>query len=71
MKLLLRANGKINEAKIEKDKDGTIYGVEIDFNPSDIWSDIEMWLNDSTTDDFIDYAKMYLSKRNKMKFYKN
>lgn len=70
MKITIRSNGKITAGKIIKNKDGTIYGIEFDFTPPDLYSDLEIWLNDSETDVFIDYAKMNLSKRNKMHFSK-
>ena len=70
MKILIKSNGKINEGKILKNQDGTIYGIEFDFTPPDLWSDLEIWLNDSKDDKFLDYAKMNLSKRNKMQFTK-
>lgn len=70
MKITIRSNGKITDGKIIKNKDGTIYGIEFDFMPPDLCSDLEIWLNDSKSDKFIDYAKMNLSKRNKMHFSK-
>ena len=70
MKITIRSNGKITDGKIMKNKDGSIYGIEFDFIPPDLWSDLEIWLNDSETDKFLDYARMNLSKRNKMQFTK-
>ena len=71
MKLTIKTNEKFNDIKISKDTQGNIYSIEIDFEPSIFWwSDMEFWLNDSKTDKFIDYAKMCLSKTNKMRFYK-
>ena len=70
MKITIRSNGKITDGKIIKNKDGSIYGIEFDFIPADLWSDLEIWLNDSETDKFLDYAKMNLSKRDKMHFTK-
>ena len=70
MKITIRSNGKINEGKIIKNSDGAIYGIEFDFTPPDLWSDLEIWLNDSEPDKFLDYAKVNLSKRNKMQFSK-
>ena len=66
----IKTNGKFNDIKINKDKQGNIRDIEIDFEPSTFWSDFEFWLNDSEKDKFLDYAKMLLSKTNKMKFYK-
>ena len=70
MKITIRSNGKITDGKIIKDKNGEIYAIEFDFIPPDLWSDLEIWLNDSETEKFLDYAKMNLSKRNKMQFTK-
>lgn len=70
MKITIKSNGKINKVKTIKNEDGTIHAIEFDFTPSDIWSDLELWLRDSKNDDFLDYAKMNLSKRNKMQFSK-
>ena len=70
MKITIKSNGTINQGKIIRNKDGSIHSVEFDFTPPDLWSDLEIWLNDSENDNFIDYAKMNLSKRNKMHFSK-
>lgn len=70
MKLTIKTNGKFNDIKINKDNQGNIYSLEIDYTPPYFYSDMEFWLNDSETDKFLDYAKMQLSKTNKMKFYK-
>lgn len=71
MKILIRSNGKINSATIHKIKhSGEIYGIEFDFTPPDLWSDLEIWLTDSENDKLLDYAKMNLSKRDKMQFTK-
>ena len=70
MILTLKSNGTINGVNIEQYPDGTVRSIEIDFTPPDLWSDFEIWLNDSETDKFLDYAKMNLSKRNKIKFTK-
>ena len=70
MKITIKCNGTINSANISKYPDGTLHAIEFDFTPPDIWSDLEIWLNDSETDVFLDYTKMNLSKRNKMKFTK-
>lgn len=70
MKITIRSNGKITKGKIIKNNDGAIYGIEFDFTPPDLWSDLEIWLNDSENDNLLDYAKMNLSKRNKMQFTK-
>lgn len=70
MKFTIKSNGKINDVKVRKYPDGSIYSIEFDFTPPDLYSDLEMWLNDSTNDTFLDYAKMNLSRRNKMQFSK-
>ena len=70
MKITIKCNGEITEAKIHKMKDGKIYSIEFDFIPPDLWSDLEIWLNDSESDKYLDYARMNLSKRNKMQFSK-
>ena len=68
MKFTIKSNGKINDITVTKRKDGEISLIEIDFTPADLWSDLEFWLDDGGK--FLDYAKMNLGKRNKMKFYK-
>ena len=71
MKFMIKSNGKINDCKIVKYLDDSgIECIEIDFTPSTFYSDLEFWLADSETDKLLDYGKMVLSKRNKMKFYK-
>lgn len=70
MKITIKSNGKITDGKITKYPDGTIYTIEFDFIPPDLWSDLEIWLNDSETGKYIDYARMNLSRRNKMQFTK-
>ena len=71
MKLAIKANNKINNVKVSKsDIDGEIKEIEIDFEPSCICSDLEFWLTDSKVTTVFDYAKMNISKRNKMKFSK-
>lgn len=74
MKLTLSTNGKFNNVKIikthtESGYNGEIYKIEIDFNPATIFSDLEFWLDDDNKK-LLDYAKMNLSKRNKMQFSK-
>ena len=70
MKITIKSNGIINSMNIEKYPDGTIRTIEFDYTPPDLWSDLEIWLNDSETDKYLDYAKMNLSRRNKMHFSK-
>ena len=83
MKILIKSNGKINSAIIKEferngenvgikthEINGEIYAIEFDFTPPDLWSDLEIWLSDSENDRLLDYAKMNLSKRDKMQFTK-
>jgi len=83
MKITIKCNGQINSTTIKEierngknagvkihEINGEIYAIEFDFVPPDLWSDLEIWLTDSETDKFLDYAKMNLSKRNKMQFTK-
>ena len=70
MKLQIAANNKINNVTTTKNANGDIVGLEIDFEPSYPWSDLEFWLTDSEEKTFFDYAKMNVGKRNKMKFSK-
>ena len=58
MKITIQSNGKINKVKTIKNADGTIHSIEFDFTPASLFSDLEIWLNDSKNDDFLDYAKM-------------
>lgn len=64
----IKTNGKFNNLKTFKDANGDIHRIEVDFTPPEIFSDLEFWLEDRET--LLDYAKMNLSKRNKMKFTK-
>ena len=70
MKVTIKSNGTINSVNISKYQDGSIQVIEFDFTPPELWSDLEIWLNDSETDKYLDYAKMNLSKRDKMQFTK-
>lgn len=65
----IKTNGKFNNLKTFKDANSDIYRIEIDFTPPEIFSDLEFWLEDREI--LLDYAKMNLSKRNKMKFTKS
>ena len=64
----IKTNGKVNDVKINKRKNGEISSIEIDFMPPDLWSDFEFWLDNN--EKILDYAKMYIGKRNKMHFTK-
>lgn len=73
MKFTIKSNGTINNVKVNKtviNGKEIIHDIEIDFTPPYLYSDLEFWLNDSETDNFLDYAKMNLSTRNKMQFSK-
>jgi hypothetical protein len=83
MKILIKSNGQINSATIQELErngenvgtkthkiNGEIYAIEFDFTPPSLWSDLEIWLTDSESDKLLDYAKMNLSKQNKMHFSK-
>lgn len=71
MKLTIKANEKITSALVNKISrlNNDIYSIEIDFEKSYPWSDLEMWLEDENGN-ICDYAKMNVSKRNKMQFAK-
>ena len=69
MKLTIKANNTINNVKIEKDGNDGIQAIIIDFEKSYVWSDLEMWLN-SQDDKFLDYMKIYISNRDKMRAFK-
>lgn len=70
MKLTIKANGGINNVEFNKNTEtGEIDDITIDFNTSNIWSDLELWLNNNN-DDFLDYAKIIITKRKKMKLIK-
>jgi hypothetical protein len=83
MKITIKSNGQINDVIIRESErngenvrtkthetNGEIYAIEFDFTPPVICSDLEIWLSDSESDKLLDYAKMNLSKRNKMQFSK-
>lgn len=69
--LTIKANDGITNVEVKKDffNNKVVDSVKITFNKSTIWSDLEFWLN-SQDDEFLDYMKMYITKRNKMKTYK-
>ena len=71
MTLTIKSNGKITKTKIipYSHENDSIHAVEIDFDPPSLWSDLEFWLEDENGK-LCDYAKMNLSKRNKMHFSK-
>ena len=73
MKLTIKVNNRINNMYVSKNIHGEIKEIEIDFEPYYPWSDLEFlefWLTNSESKTFLDYAKMDISKRSKMKFSK-
>lgn len=66
MKLTIKANNTINTVKIKKNASNEIDAIIIDFEKSNNWSDLEMWLN-SQDSKFLDYMKIYISNRDKMR----
>lgn len=71
MTFTIKSNGKITNARIipRREGGGEIYSVEIDFEPPDLFSDLEFWLEDESGK-YCDHAGMNISKRNKMQFHK-
>lgn len=69
LKLTIKSNGKILKTKTTKDANNEIHSVEIIFSPCDIWSDLELWLNNQN-DDFLDHLAIVISKRKKMQAHK-
>ena len=65
MKLIIKSNGKITKTKTEKSKYG-IESVNIDFEGSYVWSDLELWLEDDNGK-YLDHLSLNVSKRNKLK----
>nr|DAT76259.1 MAG TPA: hypothetical protein [Caudoviricetes sp.] len=68
-KLIIRSNGKLNEVKTTKYKNGEIDSVEITFTESNFYSDLEMWL-ETLDNEYLDYIKFCITKRDKIKTYK-
>lgn len=76
MKLTIQSNGIIHSANVEpeyfynnndeKEYTGKVKSVEIDFEPAARYSDFELWLEDDEGK-LVDYKKINLSIRNKMK----
>lgn len=71
MKLTIKSNGKIHKAKtIRVSKDNKdIHSIEIDFETSDIFSDLEFWLEDEQGN-YCDHLGVNVSKRNKLQAHK-
>lgn len=71
MKLTITANSKINNINVSRSNiNGEIKEIEIDFEPSYPWSDLEFWLTNSEATIVLDYTKMNITKFKKMKFSK-
>ena len=68
-KLIIKSNGKLNEIKTTKYKNGEIDSVEITFTESGCFADLEMWL-ETMDDKYLDYIKFYITKRDKIKAFK-
>ncbi len=77
MKLTIKSNGTIHAVNVEQKKiydpesdlpadSDEVNSVEIDFTPSQLWSDFELWLEDDDGQKIIDYKKINLSRRNKL-----
>lgn len=70
MKITIKANEKITNAIIEKVKaTGDICSVELDFDCSYLWSDLEIWLEDDNGK-YCDHMALNVSKRNKLQAHK-
>lgn len=69
MKLTIKANNKITAAVVKKDENEEIYSIEIDFDPSYLWSDLEFWL-ENENGRYCDHIGLNVSKRQKMQTHK-
>lgn len=82
MKITIKANEKIAKAIIKQFErnaedvgtkatkiENEIYCIEIDFNCSYLWSDLELWLEDDNGN-YLDHLCMNVSKRNKLQTHK-
>ena len=67
MKLTIKVNNRINNMYVSKNINGEIKEIEIDFEPSYPWSDLDFWLTNRDATKVLDYKKMYITKRNKIK----
>lgn len=74
MKITIKTNGNFNNITVHKSIIAgveIIHDIEIDFTPPAIYSDFELWLNDSENDNFLDYAKLIITrKKHKLQLYK-
>lgn len=68
MKLTIKSNGKLNKVKQNK-YNKELESIEIDFDCSDTWSDLELWLNDEKGN-YCDHIAVNVSKRNKLQAHK-
>lgn len=82
MKITIKANEKITGAIIKEfersgdnigikttQTNGEIYAIEIDFNCSYLWSDLEFWLEDENGN-YCDHMALNVTKRSKMQTHK-
>ena len=71
MTITIKANNKITDARIIKYTDGSgdVYAVEIDFDQSYLYSDLEFWL-DNDNGEYKDHMCLNVSKREKMQTHK-
>ena len=70
MKLLIKANNRLNNVKVTKNSTTkAIESIEIDFEKDSLWSDLEFWLL-TDNKEFLDHTALNVSKRNKIKTYK-
>ena len=70
--ITIATNGEFIDARIERDSNGNINRISFTFKEPYMYSDLEMWLSDTDAPNSVvlDYAKMNISKRNKMQFSK-
>lgn len=82
MKLTIKANNKMNTATVKELErngeelgtkttqiNGEIYSVEIDFDTSYLWSDLELWLEDENGN-YCDHMRLNVSTRKKLQAHK-
>jgi hypothetical protein len=77
MKITIKANNKITDAKITKYKDVArhpenvdgVYMIEFEFEKADIWSDLEFWMDDENGN-YCDHITLNVTKKKKLQFHK-
>lgn len=71
MTITIKANNQITDARIIKRDNGSgeVYAVEIDFDQSYLYSDLEFWL-DNDNGEYKDHMCLNVSKREKMQTHK-